>query len=104
MTLTVLNVLKGMEPLRHMTRIDQTTVANKMFENRGGGIRKVGRPRMRQLEDADNDPPEVKVKTWRQTTHVHPRRTMGQGSWSAAQLSAYTSNIDVNMEHFRLRC
>jgi hypothetical protein len=66
-----------------MIRIDQTTVANT-FENRRGGIRKVGRPRMRQLEDADNDPREVKVKTWRQTTNVHPRRTVGQGSWSAA--------------------
>jgi len=57
---------------------------------------------MRQLEDTDNDPREVKVKTWRQTTNAHPRRTVGQGSWSAAQLRAYTSNIDVKVEHFRL--
>ena len=52
-----------------MIKMDQTTVANKMFETRRG-IRKVVRPRMRQLE-ADNDPREVKVKTWKKTTNVH---------------------------------
>jgi hypothetical protein len=29
----------------------------------------VGRPKTRQLEDADSDPRQVKVMTWRQTTN-----------------------------------
>jgi hypothetical protein len=95
-------ILKGLEPLKHMNRIDQTTapVFKQNVWKRGRGersIKKVGRPRMRQLEDADNDPREGKVKTWtrRQTTNVHLRLTVGQDSWGAAQLEC------INQQYWR---
>jgi hypothetical protein len=35
--------------------MDQTRVAKNIFENKSEGRRKAGRPKMRWLEDVDND-------------------------------------------------
>jgi hypothetical protein len=45
-----------------MIRMDQTIVAMTIFLSKPDGIRKMKRPRLRWLEDVDNDFPELKVR------------------------------------------
>jgi hypothetical protein len=44
-------------------------MAEETFESRSGGRRKVGKPRMRWLEDTENDARELKVKRCRQKAY-----------------------------------
>jgi hypothetical protein len=53
------------EWLEHMIRVDQTRVGKQIVESKAEGRRKVGGPRLRWLEDAQNDLWELKVKRWR---------------------------------------
>jgi hypothetical protein len=41
-------------------------VVKKISENKAGGKRRTGKPRMRWLEDAGDDLQEMNVKEWRQ--------------------------------------
>ena len=45
--------------------MDHRRVDKKIFERKLEGNRKMGRPRLRRLEDAEKDPWEKKVKRWR---------------------------------------
>jgi hypothetical protein len=50
--------------------MDKTKVTKNIFGSKPGGTRKIGRPRLRRLEDAENDVTELKMKRFRgrQTT------------------------------------
>jgi hypothetical protein len=48
----------------HVTGMDQRVV-QKIFESKPEGRRKVGRPRLRWLDDVVNDLRLMKVKRWR---------------------------------------
>jgi transposase len=50
------------EKLGHAITTGQTRVDKPIFENRPEGRRKVGSPRMRQLEGVENDLRELKMK------------------------------------------
>jgi hypothetical protein len=56
---------KQLEWLGHVTRIDQRKIVKKMFESTSEGRRKVGRPRLRWLDDVENDLRVIKVRRWR---------------------------------------
>jgi hypothetical protein len=45
--------------------MDQRRVVKKIFESKPEGRRKAGRPRLRWLDDVENDLRVVKVKRWR---------------------------------------
>jgi len=45
--------------------MDHRRVDKKILERKLGGKRRMGRPRLRWLEDAEKDPWEMKVKRWR---------------------------------------
>jgi len=46
--------------------MDQERTAKKIFESKPEGNRRMGRPRMRWLEDGEKDLREMKVKRWQQ--------------------------------------
>jgi hypothetical protein len=50
--------------------MDQRRVVKKFFENKPEGRRKVGRPRLRWLDDVENDLRVVKVKRWRKRLKI----------------------------------
>lgn len=45
-------------------RMDHRRADKKIFESKLGGKRRMGRPRLRWLEDVEKDPWEMKVKIW----------------------------------------
>jgi hypothetical protein len=49
-------------------------VAKKCFESKSESIRKVRRPTVRCLEDAENDLWELKLKGWRQEANTAEAR------------------------------
>jgi hypothetical protein len=53
--------IRRLEGLRHMIRVAQTRVDNNIFESKPEG-RRVGGPRLRGLEDVENDLRKLKVK------------------------------------------
>lgn len=53
-----------MEWIVHLVRIDHRRVDKKIFEIKLDGKRRMGRPRLRWLEDAEKDPWEMKLKRW----------------------------------------
>jgi hypothetical protein len=56
---------KQPEWLDHVTRIDQRRVVKKIFDSKPEGRRKVGRPRLRWLDDVENDLRVMKITRWR---------------------------------------
>jgi hypothetical protein len=44
--------------------MDQGRTAKKIFDSKLEGIRRRGRPRLRQLEDVEKDLWEMEVKRW----------------------------------------
>jgi hypothetical protein len=54
--------MRRLEGLRHMIRAAQRRVNKNIFESKPEGRRRVGGPRLRELEDAENDLRELKVK------------------------------------------
>jgi hypothetical protein len=57
--------MKRPEWLGHVIRMDQRRVVKKIFDNKSEGRRKVGRPRLRWLDDVENDLRVMKIKRWR---------------------------------------
>jgi hypothetical protein len=49
--------------VRHLVRIDQTSVAKNFYIN-PKGRRKNGKPRLRLSKDAENNLRELKMKVW----------------------------------------
>jgi hypothetical protein len=47
--------IKRLEWLGHVTRMDQRRVVKKIFDSKPEGRRKVGRQRLRWLDDVEND-------------------------------------------------
>jgi hypothetical protein len=47
--------------------MDQGMAAKKIFESETEGSGKMGRPRLRKLEDVEKDLLVMKIKKWRQT-------------------------------------
>jgi hypothetical protein len=45
--------------------MDQRTVVKKIFDSKTEGRRKVGRPRLKWLDDVENDLRLMKIKRWR---------------------------------------
>jgi hypothetical protein len=56
---------KRLEWLGHVIRTDQRRVVKKIFDSKPEGRRKVGRPRLRWLDDVENDLRVMKIKRWR---------------------------------------
>jgi hypothetical protein len=54
-----------LEGLGHILRMDQTKMAKKNFVNKPEGRRRVGRPRLKRLEDVENDLRVVEPKVKR---------------------------------------
>jgi hypothetical protein len=62
----LLNLKKSQLRLnKDVIRIDQRRVVKKIFDSKPEGRRKVGRPRLRWLDDVENDLRVMKVKRWR---------------------------------------
>lgn len=83
-------ILQNPEMTVHLKRFGAAEAHDQNRSNdsgyqKTGGDKKSGQAQ-NETDGRRNDPREVKVKTWRQTANVHPRRTVGQGSWSVAQL------------------
>jgi hypothetical protein len=57
-----------------VTRTDQRRVVKKIFEIKPEGRRKVGRPRLRWLDDVENDLRVIKVKRWRKKAQNREER------------------------------
>jgi hypothetical protein len=55
---------KRLEWIKHLIRMDNERVVKRIFENKLEGRRRMGRPRLRWLGDAEKDPREMKVKRW----------------------------------------
>ena len=53
---------KRLEWTGHVVRIDQGRTVKKIFESKLEGSRRKGRPRLRWLEEVENDLREMKVK------------------------------------------
>jgi len=51
-----------------VVRLDHGRLVKKMFQSKPEGRRRMGRPRMRLLEDVERDLRERKVEIWRQRT------------------------------------
>ena len=48
--------------------MDQGRTVKKIFERKSKGSRRMGRPRLRWLEDVEKGLPDMKVKRWRPKT------------------------------------
>jgi hypothetical protein len=46
--------------------MDQRRVVKKIFDSKPEGRRQVGRPRLRWLDDVENDLRVMKIKRWRE--------------------------------------
>lgn len=46
--------------------MDHEYIVKKIYESKAEGKRRIGRPRMKWLEEAGNDLQEINVKGWRQ--------------------------------------
>jgi hypothetical protein len=57
---------RTLECLGHMMRIDETRLLKNVFETKPEDRRKVGRPKLRCMTDAENDLRELNMKRWRQ--------------------------------------
>jgi hypothetical protein len=57
---------KRVEWIGHVVRIDQRRRVKKVFQSKPDGRRRRGIPRLRWLEDVENDLREIKVNRWRQ--------------------------------------
>jgi hypothetical protein len=51
---------------RHTVNMDHERVVRAIFESKLVGERRIGRPRLRWLEDARKEIKETKLKIWRQ--------------------------------------
>jgi hypothetical protein len=56
--------------------MDQRRVVKKIFESKPDGRRKVGRPKLRRLDDVENDFRVMKVKRWR-------RKAQNREEWAS---------------------
>jgi hypothetical protein len=56
---------KRLEWLGHVTRMDQRRVVKKIYDSKPEGRRKVGRPKLRWLDDVENNLRVMKIKRWR---------------------------------------
>jgi hypothetical protein len=60
---------RGLEWMGAVVRLDHVRPVKKMFDSKPEGRRKrMGRPRMRWLEDVERDLRERKMQIWRQET------------------------------------
>jgi hypothetical protein len=61
------NVIKirRLEWLRHVVRMNETRFVKKIFERKLEGRRGRGRPRLRWINDVENDLRKLGVKRWR---------------------------------------
>ena len=53
---------KRLEWIGHVVRMDQESTVKKIFESKPEGSRRMGRPRMRWLEDAEKCLREIQVR------------------------------------------
>jgi hypothetical protein len=58
--------IKILDLIRHTVNLDHEIVVRTIFESKPVGGRRMGRPRLRWLEDARKEIRETKVKIWRQ--------------------------------------
>jgi len=58
--------MKTLYLVRNTVNMDHERVVRTIFETKPGGGRRMGRPRLRCLEDARKEIRETKVKIWRQ--------------------------------------
>jgi hypothetical protein len=63
----IVNVIKirRLEWLRHVVRMNETRSVKKIFEGKLEGRRSRGRPRLRWLNDVEDDLRKLGVKRWR---------------------------------------
>jgi hypothetical protein len=61
---------KRQEWLGHVTGMDQRRVVKKIFDSKPEGRRKVGRPRLRWLDDVENDLRVTKIKRWKKRLKI----------------------------------
>jgi hypothetical protein len=57
--------MKRLEWLGHVIRMDQRRAVKKIFDSKPEERIKVGRPRLRWLDDVENDLRVMKIKRWR---------------------------------------
>jgi DNA-binding PadR family transcriptional regulator len=57
--------MKRLAWIGHVVRMDHGIVVKKIYESTPEGRRRMGRSRLRWLEDVEKDPPEMKAKRWR---------------------------------------
>ena len=51
--------------LGHVIRMEENRIEKKLFNGKPGGRRRIGRPRLRWLDDAEEDLRKMKVRRWR---------------------------------------
>jgi hypothetical protein len=64
---------KRLEWLGHVIRMDQRRVVKKIFDSKPEGRRKVDRPRLRWLDELEDDLRVMKVKRWRKKSSKQRR-------------------------------
>jgi hypothetical protein len=57
--------IRRLEWLGHVVRMNETRTVKKIFEGKLEGRRSRGRPRLRWINDVEDDPRKLGVKRWR---------------------------------------
>jgi len=57
---------KSLDWTEHVVRLDRGRLVKKIFERKPEGRRRMGRPRMKWLENVERDLREMKVERWGQ--------------------------------------
>ena len=65
---------KKLEWNGHAVRMNHGSQLKKIFDSKADGSRRRGRPRLRWLEDVEEDLQEMKFKSWRQ-------KAVGRAEW-----------------------
>ena len=66
---------KRLEWIGHVERMDEVGTVKEIFECKTGGSRRIGRPRLRWLEDVEKVLLEMQVKRWRQAAVDNKKRS-----------------------------
>jgi hypothetical protein len=67
--------LRRLEWLGHVMIMNETRVARKILDDKPGGKRRIGRPRLRWTDDVEEDLRSMGIKRWR--TKSFKQRRMG---------------------------